>query len=70
MSRLYKPAIRKDLEFQSIRDTCNSTGLSQHYLREGCKNGEIPHVMSGNTYMINVPMMLEKLQALSARCGK
>ena len=70
MSRRRSPAVIKNTPFQSIRETCNSTGLSQHYLREGCKNGEIPHVMNGNTYMINVPMMLEKLEALSANCGR
>ena len=63
-------AVKKDKPYLNIREACNLTGLSQRYLREGCKAGEIPHVMSGNIYMINVPLMMKKLEAESARCGK
>ena len=47
--------------FQKIPDACKTTGLSMYYLRNGCKEGTVPHVMSGSTYMINVPALLEKL---------
>lgn len=32
------------------------------YLRNGCKDGTVPHIKSGTTYMINVPALLEKLK--------
>jgi hypothetical protein len=46
-----------------IKDACTATGLSQHYLRQGCKDGTVPHVMSGTTYYVNVPALLSKLGA-------
>lgn len=49
--------------FLKIPDACRVTGLSQYYLREGCKAGTIPHVMSGRVYFINVPKLLEQLGA-------
>ncbi|MDY3692740.1 MAG: helix-turn-helix domain-containing protein [Dysosmobacter sp.] len=49
--------------FQKIPEACKTTGLSQYYLRKGCKDGSIPHVRSGQTYYINVPELLEKLKA-------
>ena len=48
--------------FQTIRAACETTGLSQFYLRRGCKDGTIPHVMSGQIYYIDVPAMLDKLR--------
>lgn len=47
--------------FLSIREACAATGLSQFYLRSGCKNGTVPYVMSGNKYLINVPALLNHL---------
>lgn len=52
-----------DTPFQKIVDACTSTGLSQHYLRAGCKDGTIPHIKSGTTYYINVPALLRQLGA-------
>lgn len=49
--------------FQKIPEACKTTGLSQYYLRKGCKDGRIPHVRSGQTYYVNVPELLEKLKA-------
>ena len=49
--------------FQKIPDACKSTGLSQYFLRQGCKNNTIPHIKSGSTYYINIPALLEKLGA-------
>lgn len=51
--------------FQKIPEACKITGLSQYYLRKGCKDGSIPHIKSGPTYYINVPALLEKLKAVS-----
>lgn len=49
--------------FQKIPDACKTTGLSMHYLRSGCKSGAVPHIMSGSTYYVNVPKLLEILGA-------
>lgn len=51
--------------FQSIRKTACLTGLSQYYLRAGCKDGTIPHIMVGAEYRINLPLLLNKLNAES-----
>lgn len=50
--------------FQKIADACESTGLSQYFLRTGCKDGTIPHIKSGTTYYINVPALLKQLGAV------
>lgn len=52
--------------FQKIADACKSTGLSQRYLRKGCKDGSIPHIRSGTAYYINVPQFLRQLDAETA----
>lgn len=49
--------------FQKIPDASRVTGLSQFFLRRGCKDGTVPHVMSGTTYMVNVPALLRQLGA-------
>lgn len=49
--------------FQKFRDASKTTGLSQYFLRQGCKNGTIPHIMSGTTYLVNVPALLRQLDA-------
>lgn len=50
--------------FQKIADACRVTGLSQYFLRQGCKEGTIPHIRSGQTYYINVPELLRQLGAV------
>ena len=54
----------QDTPFQKIPDACESTGLSQFFLRNGCKDGTIPHIKSGTTYYINVPALLKQLGAV------
>lgn len=51
--------------WQSLTNTSKTTGLSTYYLRRGCKAGTVPHTMSGNRYMVNVPALLEMLDAES-----
>lgn len=46
--------------FQKIKDAATTTGLSQHFLRDGCKDGSIKHIKSGNTYYINIPALYEQ----------
>lgn len=49
--------------FLKIPDACRYTGLSQYYLRNGCRDGSIPCVRSGATYYVNIPALLKKLGA-------
>lgn len=49
--------------FQKITEASRTTGLSQYYLRKGCKDGTIPHVKSGTVYLVNVPALLKMLGA-------
>ena len=49
--------------FQKIAEACRTTGLSQYYLRQGCKDGTVPHIRSGSTYYVNVPELLGQLNA-------
>lgn len=46
---------------QKIPDACRTTGLSQYYLRRGCRDGTVPHIKSGPVYFVDVPALLEKL---------
>lgn len=49
--------------FQKIADAATTTGLSQYYLRCGCKDGSVPHIKSGSVYYVNVPLLMRKLGA-------
>lgn len=52
------------IPFQKIPEACKTTGLSQHFLRKGCRDGSIPCVRSGTTFYVNVPLLIEKLNAI------
>ena len=56
--------------FQKIAEACRTTGLSQYFLRQGCKDGTIPHIRSGSTYYINVPELLGQLNADGAAAAR
>ncbi len=56
----------KTTPFQKIPEAARTTGLSQYYLRGGCKDGTVPHVKSGTVYLVNVPALLRKLDAESS----
>lgn len=51
--------------FQGIQNAAQITGLSQYYLRKGCRDGSIPCVKSGTTFYVNVPALLAQLGAVS-----
>lgn len=51
--------------FQKLGEAARTTGLSTYFLRNGCKDGSVPHVKSGAVYLINVPALLRKLDAES-----
>lgn len=47
--------------FQKITEACKTTGLSQYFLRQGCKDGTILHIKSVGVYYINVQALVEQL---------
>jgi len=51
----------KNTPFLKIVKASQVTGLSQYYLRQGCKDGSIPHIKSGQTFYVNVPALLRQL---------
>lgn len=51
----------KNAPFQKISEAVKTTGLSAYYLRRGCKDGTVPHVLSGGVYYVNVPLLLKQL---------
>lgn len=50
--------------FMKIKYAAKVTGLSMYYLRIGCKDSSVPHMKSGAVYLVNIPRLLEKLNAL------
>lgn len=52
---------KQSVPFQKIAEASRTTGLSQYYLRQGCRNGSIPHTRSGQTFFVNVPALLRQL---------
>ena len=55
--------VKQMAPFQKLREASQSTGLSQYFLRRGCKDGTVPHVRSGRDYLVNVPALLRQLGA-------
>ena len=49
--------------FQKIREATETTGFSAYFLRNGCKDGSVPCVKSGRTYLVNIPALLKRLGA-------
>ena len=47
--------------YQKLTAASRLTGLSQYYLRDGCRKGIIQHIKSGKTYYVNVPALLKQL---------
>lgn len=49
--------VRSNLDgkrFLSIRDAATVTGLSQYFLRAGCRDGSLPCVRSGRKYLVDI----------------
>lgn len=59
--RRQKEGYDRNTPFQTIPNAVRTTGLSSYFLRSGCRNGTVPHIRCGNTYMIDVPHLLERL---------
>ena len=45
--------------FMTIKNASAYTGLSQYYIRTGCQNNSIPHIMSGTKYLVEVEGLLK-----------
>ncbi|MCC8067144.1 MAG: hypothetical protein LIO78_06825 [Clostridiales bacterium] len=43
--------------YQKIPDAARITGLSQYYLRHGCKAGTIQHIRAGRVIYVFVPAL-------------
>lgn len=54
-------------QFVTVKQAVKSTGLSEHFIRDGLKNGRIPHLKVGVKYLINLPQFVEWLNAESQR---
>lgn len=53
--------MQTDRPFMKIAEAAKATGLSCYFLRHGVTDGSVPHVKSGKTYYINVPVLLQRL---------
>ncbi len=51
--------------FLNIDETAEQTGLSVHFIRQGIRQGWIPHIRCGNKAMINIRKFLEILDEQS-----
>lgn len=58
-------AVSESKPFQTVKETVRTTGLSEHFLRTGIKEGKVPVVQSGKKFFVNVPKLLERLNAVS-----
>ena len=56
-----KTEINPDAQLQPIAAASYLTGLSQKYLRAGCKAGKIPHLRIGTDYRINMPLLMAQI---------
>lgn len=65
MSR--RAAIDRNAVLQPIKAAAAITGLSQKYLRTGCRTGQIPHLKIGGDYRICMPEFIAQIQKESRR---
>lgn len=56
--------VRVETPFQKIPDASRTTGLSQYYLRKGCKEGTVPHIKSGGH------ILCERARSATAAWGR
>lgn len=48
--------------FVKIREAAEITGLSQYFIRRGCRDGTIPCITSGSTFYVNMQAFLRILE--------
>lgn len=56
-----------DAVMQPIRYAARLTGLSMKTIRNGCREGTIPHIRIGNDYRVNMPLYIAQLARESRR---
>lgn len=56
-------------KFHTIRETAKLGILSEYNLRLRLAQGKLPGVYSGNRFLVNIPMLIEKLNDESERGG-
>ena len=55
--------------YLTIRQTAKRGIITEYQLRKMFRAGELPGFYSGKTYKVNVPMLIDKLDAMSAVNG-
>lgn len=61
MNKQYDPT----KPFQTIADASRTTGISQYALRRGCRSGTLPHIRNGTTYLLNMRLLMQRLDEQS-----
>lgn len=56
-------------KYLTIRQTVERGIITEFQLRKMLRAGELPGFYSGKTYKVNVPMLIDKLDAMSAVNG-
>lgn len=56
--------------FLSIRKTAERGIISEHYLRQMLKRGELPHIKSGRKVLVNYSRLIEKLGELTTETAE
>lgn len=51
--------------YLTIRQAARYSGISEYFIRNGAKNGLIPHIMCGNRYMINYEKFLSMMEEMA-----
>ena len=62
---LYQLKRNPNAPYQKIKEACKTTGLSQYYLRAGCRDGSIPCIRCNGVYFVNIPAFLQQLDEQS-----
>lgn len=53
--------------FVTVKKTVKATGVPERLVREWLRAGKIPHIKSGNKYLVNLPLFLAELESMSKR---
>lgn len=59
--------------FGPIRVAARATGKSEFAIRNGVRNGTIPHIMEGSKALVDIPALLAQMHEEAAgnvRCNK
>lgn len=70
VERMPKRTFDRDAPYQGISGASRISGLSQGFIRDGCKSGKIPHLMVGGEYRVCMSLFLQQLEAEAAASMK